>query len=295
MFEQYIEEENTEEQIKDPYSSAREEADLMLDKFDFVKKEDIIQIEPEKLKDEVPVFVSSGWGSIPKMHLENLEAIAEEGRKVISAPFDREQKIEKRDDLFIAEFQKALTIIEAIDKSGVSQVDAIGHSEGGLNLALAATLYPEKFRSIVLIGAAGMVGKDSYLDLVKRFALDEGLKEFKMRDQSNMNSFFEYMRSILKYVSHNPLLSHQEIKEISQADILKMTEYLKEKGVGIGVICGANDQVFPIERVLKSVDEKKIDHFISTKGNHGSFIFNKEHAALAEELLSLMAKEKEAK
>lgn len=294
MFEQYIEEENVEEKPKDPYSAAREEADVMLQKFEFVKKEDIVQVEPEKLKDEVPVFVSPGWGSIPKMHLENLEVIAEEGRKVISTPFSREQKIEERDG-FVAEFQKALTIIEAIDKSGALQVDAIGHSEGGLNLALAASLYPEKFRSTVLIGAAGIVGKDSYLDLVKRFTLDEGLKEFKMREQSNMNSFSEYMRSILKYLTHNPFLAHQEIKEISQADIFEMTGYLKEKGVGVGVICGVNDQVFPIERILKSLDDKKIDHFLSTKGNHGSFVFNKEHAALAEELLSLMAKEKENK
>ncbi|MFA5730158.1 MAG: alpha/beta fold hydrolase [Candidatus Paceibacterota bacterium] len=294
MFEQYIEEEKIEEQPKDPYLAAREEADVMLHNFEFIKKEDIIQIKPEKFKDETPVFVSPGWGSIPKMHLENLEAIAEEGREVISVPFSREQKIEERNG-FIAEFQKALTIIEAIDKSGASQVDAIGHSEGGLNLALAASLHPEKFRSIVLVGAAGMVGKDSYFDLVKRFTIDEGIKEFKMREQSNMNSFFGYMKGILKYMAHNPLLAHQEIKEISQADIFEMTRYLKEKGVGVGVICGVNDQVFPIERVLKSLDEKKIDHFLSTKGNHGSFVFNKEHAALAEELLSLMAKEREGK
>lgn len=108
---------------------------------------------------------------------------------------------------------------------------------------------------------------------------------------NNMNSFYEYFKNLSKYFIKNVSLSKQEIKEMSESDILEMTKVLKQKGVGVSVVCGVNDKVFPIENVINRVNASNLDHFISTKGNHGSFIFNKEHALLAENILSNMRRE----
>jgi len=273
------------------YEKARSEAEVLLGKYDFVEDRDITEINPEKSKDDVPVFVSPGWGVTPESQEESLETIAGEGRKVLTASFSREKKIEQSDrDIPTAELQKALSIIEVINKKGIDKVDAVGHSEGGLNLVIAANLFPEKFRNIVLISPAGMIENDSSLNLIKRFIVDEGLQELKDNKNSDMGSFFKYMKEVFKYSIKGLNLSYEEISACAVANIFQMTKELKEKGVGVGFICGVNDKVFPIEEVINNVGKENSDYFVSTKGDHGSFIFNKKHALLAENLLDNMKK-----
>ena len=273
------------------YEKARSEADILLEKYDFVEDRDITEINPEKSKDDVPVFVSPGWGVTPESQEESLKTIAGEGRKVLTTSFSREKKIEQSDsDIPTAELQKALSIIEVINKKGIDKVDAVGHSEGGLNLVIAANLFPEKFRNIVLISPAGMIENDSSLSLIKRFIVDEGLQELKDNKNSDMGSFFKYMKEVFKYSIKGPNLSYEEISACAVVNIFQMTKELKEKGVGVGFVCGVNDKVFPIEEVIKNVGKENTDYFVSTKGDHGSFIFNKKHALLAENLLDNMKK-----
>lgn len=305
----FIEEEKDSEKIENIekqeiksniYEKARELADGFFEKFEFVKKEDIIEIEAntEQKKDETPVFFSPGWGvkGNSESIVEILKIIANEGRDVISTSFEGEQKIaesENKEDIPIAELQKALAIIQSINEMEIDKVDAIGHSEGGLTLAIAACLYPEKFRNLVFVSPAGMVGEDSYLDLIKRFTIDEAVEEMKNRKWQNMNSFYGYIKEVFTYVVKNPALSLREVKAMSEMDIFEMTKYLKDQGIGVGLVCGTNDKVFPIEDVIANVSEENIDYFLSTKGDHGSLVFNREHGLLAEDLLENMARKKE--
>ncbi|MFA5009047.1 MAG: alpha/beta hydrolase [Candidatus Paceibacterota bacterium] len=294
-----FEREKNDSEIKEAFT--REQADVFLENIDFVKDEEIFEINPENPKDEIPVFFSPGWGveKADQSMKETLETIANENRKVITSSFSREEKIiENKDteDIPIAELQKALTIIDSIEKKGIEKIDAIGHSEGGLNLAIAASLFPEKFRNIVFIAPAGMMGKNnSYLDLIKRFTIDEGINEIKHRKDSNINSLYNYLKNIVKYTIKNPSLAYKETREVNNADIFEITKSLKKQGVGVGLVCGANDKVFPIEEIMKNANEDNIDYFVSTKGHHGSFATNKEHVLLAEDLLTNMARKKESK
>lgn len=271
---------------KEEYGKARSEAEFLLEKYRFTEDKEIVEINPEKSKDDVPVFVSPGWGVVPESQEESLETIAEEGRRVITVYFSREKKIEENDG--DAELQKALSIIEAINKKGVDKVDAIGHSEGGLNLVIAANLFPEKFRNIVLISPAGMIEKDSSLSLIKRFIIDEGLQELINGKNSDIGSFSKYLKEVFKYSIKGSKLSYEEISACAIANIFEMTKQLREKGVGVGFVHGVNDKVFPMEEVIKNVGKENTDYFVSTKGDHGSFIFNKGHALLAENLLDNM-------
>ncbi|MFA5714279.1 MAG: alpha/beta hydrolase [Candidatus Paceibacterota bacterium] len=285
--------EETEKIEEKTYKKAREQADIFLDNFEFSKDEEIVKVNSEKAKDEVPVFFSPGWGTreVPK---SITSTIANEGRNVISTVFSREEILKdsgEEGDIPAAEMQKALAIIDIINKEGIDKVDAVGHSEGGLNLAIAACLYPEKFRNIIFVASAGMIGKDSYLDLVKRFAIDEGREEMKNSNNPNVN-LNKSIKDILKHILMNPSLTHKEIKAMTKIDFFKMTKYLKEQGVGVGLVCGANDKVFPMEEVIKNANQGNIDAFISTKANHGSLVFDEKYPLLAENLLDNMAKRK---
>ena len=283
----------------DIYASARKKAEVFLEKINFTDEKDIVEINPGNIE-ENPVFVSPGWGVTPKSQKEALETIATEGkRKVLTASFSREEKIreDEEKDIPVAELQKALQIIDIINKKGLDKVDAVGHSEGGLALAIAANLFPEKFKNLVFVSPAGMIGKDSYADLVKRFTIDEGIEEgmelLKNYDKSKLSSFYDYLKAVSKNFFKNPMLSHREIKAMSKLDIFEMTKRLKDKGIGVSLVVGANDKVLPIDEVTKYVNKDIVDNFVSTKGNHGSLIFNQKYGELVSDILSNMDRPKQ--
>lgn len=274
------------------FDQIRKNTDFLLKKFEFIDDKDVIKINSEKEKDNLPVFISPGWGVTSDSQRDTLRVLLEQGRSVISLSFSRNKVLKKElvKNIPSVEMQKALTIIEAIDKSKKERIDAIGHSEGGLNLAIAAMFYPEKFRNIVLINPASIIEEDSCLGLIKRFMLDEGLEEFKSMKDININSFNNYFKNVFQYFIKNIDMSYEEIKSMTQMNLLDLTKELKEKSIGVSIVCGSNDKVFPIEKIIKKVDKTNLDYFISTKGNHGSFIFNKEYVLLAEDLLFKMKK-----
>lgn len=280
---------NKNRKFDEAYEKARSEAEILLEKYDFIEEDNIVEINPVKPKEDVPIFVSPGWGVTPKSQKEALESIVGEGRKVLTVSFSREKKIKQSGiDIPVVELQKALSIVEALNKKGISKVDAIGHSEGAIVLAIAALYFPEKIRNIVLISPAGTVENDSPSELVKRFVVNEGIKEFSKNRDAKKDSLFEYLSEIFKYGIKNPGLSYEEILACANANIFELTKQLKRKGVKVGFICGSDDEVFPLKEVNKRANKENFDYFISTEGDHGSFIFNKEHVLSAINLLNSM-------
>ncbi|MFA5431464.1 MAG: hypothetical protein WC319_01095 [Candidatus Paceibacterota bacterium] len=199
-----------------------------------------------------------------------------------------------KEDIPGAELQKAFAIIEIIRKKSNKRTDAIGHSEGGLALALAVSIRPDLFRNIVLIAPAGMMKNDSFWGLIGRFAIKEPYEEIK-EGGLNMNIIGSYLKDITLHYLKNRSLSSKEIKAMTQMNVFEMTKYIKKQGIGVGLVCGTNDKVFPIEEVMKNIDNENVDYFRSTKGNHSSIILSdeyKEYVLLAEKLLTIMARKK---
>jgi len=275
------------------YSELRKSAEDLLEKYKFFNEYDVKEVIPEKVTDDVPVFASPGWGVDPEAWQDSLKIIADEGeRKVLTVNYIREELgFEGEGIVPTAELQKALAIIDILNSRELESVDGIGHSEGGLNLAIAASLFPEKFRSLVFVSPAGSVDI-SKEELIKRFAIDEGLEEIKGMDANKFSSFKIYLKSVIKNFLKNPVLSHKEIDAMTKLDIFEMTKWLKEKGVDVGFVAGANDKVFKMSEINKNVDEANVDNYITTKGNHGSLIFDSRYAQLAGGLLKNMKKRK---
>ncbi|MCK9578052.1 alpha/beta hydrolase [bacterium] len=276
------------------YTETRKIAEDLLVKYKFFNEADVVEISPEEIAENVPVFASPGWGVSPEAWSDSLKIIAEEGeRKVVTANFTREEIINEEEgaDIPASELQKALAIIDILNSKGLEEVDGIGHSEGGLNLAIAASLFPEKFRNLVFVSPAGSIDI-SREELVKRFAIDEGIEEMKGMDKGKILSFKTYLKAIVGSFLKNPILSHKEVDAMTKLDIFEMTKWLKEKGVDVGFVAGANDQVFKMDEINKKVGVNNIDNYLTTKGNHGSLIFDSQHATLAGNLLHNMKMKK---
>jgi len=280
-----------------------EKADKIFEPENIAKPEDceLVDINPENKKTEVPVLVAPGWGNTPKALQEVFKTISEKERRVLSLGHPREISIEAPDkkEYPLEELQKAQNLLSVIDKQEIEKTDAIGYSEGGLNVLIAASLAPEKFRNIVLIAPAGMIGRDSFLNLAGRFAKEVARENSQaIFDSQKRRRLTAMSTELLKYVGRSVGLATKEVAAISKADIYQLLEELKKEGIGISIICGVDDEVFPMDKIQKQMAENIaagkpasafLDGFYSVAGHHGEIILNPEkYAGAAEAAISAL-------
>lgn len=251
---------------------------------------EVVDIHPENKKTEIPVVVAPGWGATPEVLRDNILTLAELGRRTISIKTPHGIETEKIENFPEAELQKVAALIKTLEKKDIDKVDAVGHSEAGIYLTLAATLYPDKFRNIVLINPGGMIGKDTpwrlsvgFLgDIVKQIM--RGIKDRKLV-RPTLTSF----REVGKSISSGPLRSFKEVLAISKTQIHELLRELKKKGIGISIIHAVDDKIFPMDRTQKIAKTDQLDGFYSVKGTHNEFFLKpKKYTQLADQALTAL-------
>src|SRR3989344_618517 len=251
---------------------------------------EVTDIVPETLKNEVPIVVLPGWGETPATHKDTLNTIASLQRRAIAIKIPRLGGVKAQDGYPRSEYNKAVALIDTLDKKELRTVDLIAHSEGAIPAIIAALNNPERFRAIVFVDPAGLVGKDSTPRLAARFAgmlAKDALRIKKFpADRENM---LRAARETTKYFLANPIRGVKEVNAIAAADIYEMLTALKVHGIKVSVIHGINDSLFPMEKVLKTVDEKggmDTIGFYSVKGDHREIsVHPEEYTALAVDAL----------
>lgn len=236
-------------------------------------------VVPEKLKDEPPIFLVPGWACNIELYKDSLEALVKAGRRVLTINHPRRggdmevrSSEEERRKYPEGKLRKALDILSVMDQKNIKQADAIAHSEGAINLIIAAALHPEKFRNIVLYAPAGLIGKDTFSRLAKGFAAQskrpDSLFNMPITEKEKADGK-QVLDSLISYLKGNPLRGLKEAVEISGFQIHEMIRYLHEKGIGILVASGFEDPVFPTNRMKKIATFDKIDGFLTLPGGHG--------------------------
>ncbi len=265
---------------------------------------EVVDVRPEKLKDEIPVFFAPSWSCATNIYKNAIGTLSEQGRRVISLDHPRFggdmkeilSEIPKEDfeDYPYEELRKAFNILDVLGAKNINQTDAITHSEGAINLVIAAALYPEKFRNIVLYAPAGLIGEDTFGRLMKGFSqqdankldldtlpVPEGLSEeeaeqYKISRKEAQKKVEGLISGFIKYLK-NPIRSLNEAKDISKSQIHDLLRFLhEEKGIKIAVMAGTEDPVFPMDRIQETVKEDMLDGFLSLRGGHGEIGDNPE-------------------
>ncbi len=254
----------------------------------------------ERLKTEVPTIIGLGWSATTEVYKKNMLKFADCGRRVISADAPHGIPADPIPKYPMAELRKAAAILETIDEKGIDKVDAVVHSEAGVFITIAATMRPEKFRNIVYIDPAGMIGKDNLPRLAVGFSLDlihqtiREMKKSRLRKEQNTRAVGETAANPLgavKVLAEQPGQSIRSVFAITTEDIREMLRGLKAKGVGLSVIHGAEDRAFPMKRMQEAMSPEEIDGFYSTVGTHNSFILEPEpYTRLADQALDALEK-----
>lgn len=284
--------EKLKEDFENKFAQKETIEDFFGDKLEFV------DIRPDKEKTSVPVLLAPGWAENPEILKEVLSSLYNKRRRSLSLTHSRYGRDPVSEDKTSAvELRKAEALLAIIQEKNISQVDAVVHSEGGINGVLAAMLSPEKFRNIILVDAAGLIGKDNFFKLAGRFILGigQGLLE-AISDKDKRGKIIQIQKEILTYISKNPVRAIKESNAIAKEDITETLKYLRGKGIGIVIIHAVDDMVFPIDKVQMNTDADMVDGFYSTKGKHIELVTNpKKYIDLVDHALDALESKKAKK
>ncbi|MFH1192401.1 MAG: alpha/beta fold hydrolase [bacterium] len=264
------------------------------------KKIGVVDIKPQTPKTDVPVFICPGWAENSSVFKKNILTMAELGRETFfidsAHGINIKETKENTDNFPEAELRKVEAFIKVLEEKNIDKIDAVAHSEGGIYLIIAAILYPEKFRNLVLVDPAGIIGKDSFIGLAKRFSADL-INETKrgIKEPNIIGPIIKKTYEAAKAIIANPKRSMDEVFAIAKTQTEDLLKELKEKGIGISIIHAVDDKAFPIDNVQENITKDDVNGFYSVKGTHNEIILNPEkYTKLVDFALTAM-EEKDAK
>lgn len=260
-----------------------------------------VDVKPEKEKTEVPVIFALGWGETPETFKDAIRLMSERGRRVISISHARGGgKVDKGDvkeEYPEEELRKAFAILKILEEKGIEKADVVAHSEGGINTAIAATIETEKFRNIIFVNVGGLIGPDKFPKLAGRFSMNFIQEALLLGKEPNPDREVHIGKTLLettKYILKNPLRALRESVAISESEINGMLENLHDSGVGVVVVNGVDDPVFPMEKMQEVVKREQVDGFLSVEGGHNEIFANPEKFIPAiDNLLDTVEKKKQ--
>lgn len=242
------------------------------------------------------LIINGGWGTDEHTYARLRDGLAKTGRVVSSFGHTRKGNSEvgldnKHPE---AERRKAENLLAVVGASE-GRCDVVAHSEGAINTLIAACEDPAKFGNIVLVGPAGLIGEDSLLKLVKRFAQKmqvENRTAGEAREAQQVSStpiawdnpsqvkrtLTEASKGSITYVLANVRRAIAEGRAIAEADITDMLLFVRTQNIKIIVMHGVDDKAMPMDKVqgvlgkalsddsqtgYKKGDNRLIDGFIS--------------------------------
>ncbi len=168
------------------------------------------------------------------------------------------------------ELAKLAAVIEVMDEKGIQQASVVAHSESAIYMAVAALLYPGRFKNMVFVEPAGMIGNDNIFRLAKGMIQEMTSRQPSDNLPSRSNLSKKELGDLrpLRVLGANLKRTWGSIRAIVSSDIVEIMKELKSRGVNISVVYGVDDKVFPMELLSKEVGPDTITGFYSVRGGH---------------------------
>jgi len=226
--------------------------------------------------DGIPIILSSGWGETLEALRSVIFSVASTiNRRVFAFDYAHLDNIKGRQDGFPASgYMKAHSFINLLSEKNIDKVDAIAHSEGAINIAIAAYLKPEKFNNIILINPGGMMSNDTFYKLAKRFISEFLFEPITFDTTKRFLIYSKYAISVVGYILRNPIQAFREAIGISKFKIFYLLRNIQKNGVKVSVIVDKNDILFPVEQVKSQAKKAKIKNFYLVEGGHNEIHIN---------------------
>lgn len=236
-----------------------------------------IDASPDSLRN--PLFVAPGYGEVASALKPNIIAYAEKDRRVISynsiSGVNHNHYQGAQDEASDITKRKLAIIDRIIKEKELQGIDAVGHSEGAVNVVFAALENPSRFRNIVLVNPAGLMGEDTAGGLLLRFvehtlSTAKDIKSDEAKAQINQASVSERVQVTTK----SPLRALKTLSALSQVRLEDILKELKDAGINISIIHSVDDVLFPMDRMQAMVKADMIDGFYSIEGSHNDYFLD---------------------
>lgn len=259
----------------------------------------------ETLKSEVPVMLMPGWSGSIETYRENLETITKNGRRVLMAETPhgvedikdfREGIGEKGSVAPDVHLKKIAAYMEVLDDKEIHEVDVISYSEGAIHTIIAASIASEKFRNLVLVNPGGLIGNDSFRRLSINFSKEIVSAVIDtLRNPALVDKAYHILKDISKTVGTGPIKSIQEITGITNTELENILKELRQNGIKISILHGADDTAFPMDKMQQTLDGEAVDGFYSVEGGHRNFLLEpKKYTEAAESALTALESKTES-
>ncbi len=244
-----------------------------------LKEEEIIDIVEEENNGSLPVFYSKGWGESSKTTRPLFEKLSQH-RRILSFLHPREiRKTDFSEDL-VRKFskvvlQKAFCILEVLERKGTDKVDAIGYSEGGLILAVAVYLQPERFNRIIMITPIGILGRTPYHKFAWGFYKNIKQNQVDLKMQNGREELIKITsKEFIKYVKKNLSLSFREARAMARADLLEIIKGWNKDHSEVVFIASKQDKLFDVEKIRSRLKKESLGPLSELEGIHTELKLN---------------------
>jgi pimeloyl-ACP methyl ester carboxylesterase len=249
----------------------------------------LYDLRPQEAVSETPVLTVPGWGAPPEVWKEVMRELVGGGRRAIAvdAVHGIDHDLEKPDHIKKipdVELRRIAAFMEGLDAMGVEKTDAIGHSEGALDILLAAAMHPERFRNIVLVDPAGMIGEDNLLRFFARLIKDNRRAKKDANRSGTMHIKERADELTKREAKKDKILAAKELLSVIRADAQYLLKYVRAQGVGVIIVQGYDDAVFPVEKMVGTQDKETrditpgtirpgdVDGLYVVEGDHNKFV-----------------------
>ena len=161
------------------------------------------------------------------------------------------------------ELQKANNILAVINAKNLTKVHLVTHSEGALNVTIAAQLQPQFISSLILLTPAGLIGKDNLVALGWRFLIF-------LLNTNTLSVIRNVTRKGRKHVNFwiNLKCGLAEGNAMVTTSIANSLKDIRTHGIKVAIIPGEQDNVFPKEKMSRVLGEDCYDLFVTKLGGH---------------------------
>jgi pimeloyl-ACP methyl ester carboxylesterase len=247
---------------------------------------EVVDVKPIHDKDSVPVLLAPGWSETYQTNKQGLRTVHDQDRRGLTLSHPRTGANIKGEepDYPMAEIRKMQATIGVLSTKGIDKADVIAHSEGAINTIIAASLYPERFRNLVLVNPAGLIGEDRLDKLSGRFMSFLAKESAQIvKSPHERGPLLNLAVQSAKYIAANPKRTIEEAAAITDTEILELIDNLHKDGIGISVVAGVDDPLFPINKITEvlSSNREAIDGFYSVKGGHNKIISDQRYMEAA--------------
>jgi pimeloyl-ACP methyl ester carboxylesterase len=242
----------------------------------------VVEIIPRRPVDPVPLVFIPGWGQTARTYAIPLRTFAERGRSVVSLfrPA-RGRPIVGDTDFPPEEVRKAQALIGVLARLRPEQVDLVAHSEGSLCAIITAALYPHRVRNLILVDPAGLIVGDRWYRLAGRFG--QMILQCTIEAATNAAERRAMVWAMLNptvYALTHPLRALTQVAALTRWQSLDLLAGLRGTEVGVVVITGVDNRVFPINRAGPLVREgvPLVDGFHAVRGGHAKLLGDARYA-----------------